>query len=361
VAFPQVSIQPIEPDGLAPPTPERELTIAEATVIGSLLSADASTERNRIVASGLSPRTYETARRRVFEAGWVSERFVPDPLAWGLDCLRLDIVETGSTAVDPGWSEYFAASPGAIHLWQGRSLVFAARIERAMTRRGSGGPAEGTTVPKFHWSMAIDLHQPNLPAYFDFDGSWSQVLGRSGPRRYPRSLPCWVDASRGVLEPPPNRLRSLAAVLVRKPFLSRPERPGTGHLGSIARLGPGQRATNVGLVQRRCFLNLATVPGFQGWQIESLAFVHGYLKPSLAPETLFRQLLYESRFTPFLVAFDGREVLFGALGPPPPSGPLASRVAVSEILRDRLDSWQVVATPVSSLKTLVNHRYDRIL
>ncbi len=63
----------------------RTLTRAEALAIGMLLARPASTDRERILASGLPARTFEVARQRVIASGWLVDRFVPDPALAGRD------------------------------------------------------------------------------------------------------------------------------------------------------------------------------------------------------------------------------------------------------------------------------------
>jgi len=347
-------VKPSHPAGGGPQggAPTREITPAEAGVIASLMAADAIPERERIRASGLSPRTYETARRRSFAAGWVYERFVPDPLAWRLPYLRFDIVRP-----DPGeegqFNDRLAAAPGAFHVWRGDGLVFVASFA------GEGGPRQPDKSAGPGWRLSVDLREPSVPIFFDFEGAWSRIVGIP-PRVYPRSMPSWSGAGQSGEGRPPVSVRREAETLIRRPFAGRDGAPSGRHLGSWIGLGGGRRAMSARLVQRRCFLDLARLPGFDGWRLRSVGFVMGPLRAGAGPESLYRELLFEGGMTPFLFASDGESVLIGALSPAPPGAPDRPRTRISEILASRLESSTLITTPVTSLSTPVAHRYDRL-
>jgi hypothetical protein len=338
----------------------RSMTSAEARVIASLLAADAIPERDRIRASGLSPRTYETARRRVFDAGWVYERFVPDPLAWGLTSLRFDLVQP-ERGQEGSVSERLAASPGTFHIWQGDGLVLAASLLDAEKTEARTKARERVTDPDRSWQLVADLRQPTVPIYFDFEGAWSRVVGAAGPRIYPRPLPHWTGGESSSGERPSDHVRREAEALIRRPFHGAPRSSSGRHLGSILGFGGPRGPLSTGLVQRRCFLDLTKLPAVDGWQLRSLSFVTGTLRTSLSPATLHHALLYEGGMTPFLSAEGQSKVLIGALSPAPRSTLARTRTRISEILTKELESWTMVGTPVSSLSTPVDHRYDRLL
>ncbi|MCI4328749.1 MAG: hypothetical protein L3J86_04110 [Thermoplasmata archaeon] len=329
-------------------------------VISTLLVADSLPERERIRLSGLSPRTYETARRRLFDAGIVYERFVPDPLAWGLQCLRLDLVrpKPGHAAA---WSERFAATPGAFHVWQGDGLVFAASLLRARKASDETKFRNEQLDANRSWQLDVDLRQPSVPIYFDFEGAWSRIAGAPGPRVYPRPLPHWPGGDSLEQARIPESLRRGAEDLIRTPFRAHGGRATGRHLGSVLGFGGPKGATAIGLVQRRGFLDLAKIPAIDGWQLQGLSFVTGTIRKGTQPESLYQELLGECGMTPFLFATDGGSVLIGALSPAPRAVAPPSRTRISEILTKRLEPWSLVNTPVPFLSTPLNHRYDRLL
>jgi hypothetical protein len=334
--------------------PARELTSAEVRVLSTLLAADALPERERIRSSGVSPRTYETARRRAFEAGWVYERFVPDPLAWGMTHLRLEVIRPPPSE-EPSAGRRLAAESGAFHIWQGNGLVFAASFA------APAGAARDEDPGGRSWALDADLRQPSVPIFFDFEGAWSRIAGTTAPRVYPRPLPYWRGAGTSAEARPPARVRREAEGLIRRPFSASRGRPAGGHLGSLFGSGGRRGALAARLVQRRCFLDLARLPGFGGWRLQSLAFLTGELRSGEPPELLFHELLFDGGLTPFLFAADRKSVLIGALSPAPPAPATRPRTRVSAILEKRLESTTLVTTPVSSLSTPLNHRYDRFL
>jgi hypothetical protein len=337
----------------------RGLTSAEARVIASLLAADAIPERDRIRASGLSPRTYETARRRIFAAGWVYERFVPDPIAWGRPTLHFEL-----TRPEPGTeaeaAERLGASGSAFHVWRGPGLVFSASF--CPETPGDEPPVRSrlSAARDASWQMDVDLRLPSVPIFFDLEGAWSRVLGVA-PRVYPRPLPTWSGSRPPDQGRPPAALLREVELLIRRPFA-----PGGGassgrHLGSWIGFGGGRRALATGLVQRRCFLDLTRISEFDGWRLQSLGFLFGNLRTGEHPETLFRELLSDAGMTPFLFATDGKSVLIGALSPAPRSARTPPRTRISEIFARRLETWTLASAPATSMTTRVDHRYDRLL
>ncbi|MCI4321996.1 MAG: hypothetical protein L3K18_01330 [Thermoplasmata archaeon] len=282
----------------------------------------------------------------------MSERFVPDPLAWGFRFLRFDLVRP-QPGEETGWGKRFAAAPGAFHVWQGDGLVFAASFVRR-----SENPEK---VPTAAWRLDADLHQPTVPNYFDFEGAWSRIAGQVAPRVYPRPLPRWLEGNSTHEQIVPERVRRDAEKLIRSPFDSPSGRASRGHLGSIIGFGRPRGALAAGLVQRRCFLDLAKLPGFDGWQLETLSFVTGTLRTGAQPEALHHELLFGGGMTPFLFATDRKSILIGALAPAPPSARTPPRTRISEILTKHLEPWTLVSTPVGSLSTPLVHRYDRLL
>lgn len=342
------------------PGPPRELTTIETRVISTLLVADSLPERERIRLSGLSPRTYETARRRLFDAGIVYERFVPDPLAWGLRFLRFDLVRP-KPGEEAECSERFETDPDAFHVWRGNGLVFAATLLRDRRAR------DETKARKEPWEvnrsrqLDVDLREPSVPIYFDFEGAWSRIAGAAGPHVYPRPLPHWAGGDSLDETRIPESLRRDAEDLIRRPFRAHGGRDSGRHLGSLLGFGGPRSAPAAGLVQRRCFLDLSKLAGFNGWRPQALSFVTGTLRAGEQPEALHHSLLFDGGMTPFLFSTDGRSILIGALSPAPRAVAKRPLTRISEILSKRLEHWSLVDTEVSSLSTPLNHRYDRLL
>ena len=62
----------------------RPLTPAQTLVVGAQLDTSPTSERTRIRRTGLPPRTFETAARRLRESGVVYDRYLPNPTRFGV-------------------------------------------------------------------------------------------------------------------------------------------------------------------------------------------------------------------------------------------------------------------------------------
>jgi hypothetical protein len=346
--------------GVRHPSSTRRISAREAKVIATLLAADALPERDRIRSSGLSPRTYETARRRIFAAGWVYERFVPDPLAWGWSAMQFTVVQPGAGR-ESLWSDRLSKPSGVFHMWRGENLVFAARLLTDSHNPRPGGPELALAPGARRWELTVDLRKPTVPIFFDFEGAWSRIAGSAGPRVYPRPLPRWRAGATPEVLAPASALKRDAGELVRRSFSGSAESGLRGHLGSVVGFRAGRRALHTGIVARRSFLDLSRLPGVGDWRLRSVGFVYGTFESNAVPESLYRDLLHDGGVTPFLFATDEKSLLIGALSPAPrPSGPRVRR-RTTEIFSERLSNISLVGTPVSSLSAPVDHRYDRAL
>jgi len=61
----------------------RGLTDAEARVIAVLLAARPDRERERLRLVTVPRSTYHAIRRRAYDEGWLRDRYVPHPVAFG--------------------------------------------------------------------------------------------------------------------------------------------------------------------------------------------------------------------------------------------------------------------------------------
>ncbi|HEY6238155.1 MAG TPA: hypothetical protein VIZ68_03095, partial [Thermoplasmata archaeon] len=89
--------------------------------------------------------------------------------------------------------------------------------------------------------------------------------------------------------------------------------------------------------------------------------------PTARPETLFGELTGGCRVFPFLYVKHGDRVLLGALGGGPgnPVGGVSSgsdeRRSVMATVQGSLEGIEVFQEPVNNFRTVVDHRYDRML
>lgn len=334
----------------------RSLTPAEAVVIRSLLADEPVPHRERIRRAELPPRTYEVARQRILLAGWVLERYVPDPVRFGLPFARFTLAHPYAEqfrAVSQRWRE----GPGTAFVWEGPDLLFRVQFEPGPTTSPRSPSPSTEPGCSRSYSLSIDLRRPTLPAYFDFEGAWSRLMDTAGTYRYPRPLLGSEDGATGLSAPD----RTVAAALVTRPFLPAGERgAGEGTSGVFTRRRQ-RRLLGDGVVEHRMFLDVTQVPAYQQRRASNVVLVHGELLEGRRPEGLFRALVSECQVTPFLYATDGRDVLLAALAPAPGAARAGLRGGVLATVRASLRAIEVVRTPVETLSTPVNHRYDRLV
>lgn len=334
----------------------RSLTPAEAVVIRSLLADEPVPHRERIRRAELPPRTYEVARQRILLAGWVLERYVPDPVRFGLPMARFTLAHPYAEqfhAVAQRWRE----GPRTVFLWEGPDLLF--RVEFEPEPTGSSRPRAPATEAgcSRSYSLAVDLRKPTLPAYFDFEGAWSRLMDAPGTYRYPRPLIGEEDGGPALSGPD----RTVATALVNRPFLSVGDRESGVATSGVFTRRRQRRLLGEGVVEHRMFLDVTQVPGYQQRRASNVVLVHGELLDGRRPETLFRALVSDCQVTPFLYATDGEEILLAALAPAPGAPRTEVRGGVLATVRAYLRAIEVARTPVETLATPVNHRYDRLV
>ena len=337
----------------------RPLTRAEATVIGSLLAGVTSTDRERILASGLPARTFEVARQRVISAGWVVDRYVPDPTFVGLSravfALGRPFAERQTDR-----ARAWAASSANVLFWETSQTLFGVFF---LPGGSTGDTLRLQLLPPDAFSrLAVidaDLTRPTVPVYFDFEGAWRRIEGATGTRSYPRSIPHGGGQGRSRIRPPLEDIEALVAV----PFLPHDaEHPGPRIARRFGRLARFRRRLEP-FIERRFFLDPATLPGYLAWTLESVVFIYGQLRNRSAPEDAFRLLVSTCRVTPFLYVTDTRSVLFAALTPPPAPAngrPVPSTPSITEALQRSLEGIEVFREPADGMTTVTNHRYDRL-
>jgi hypothetical protein len=324
-----------------------------------LLARPSSTDRERILASGLPTRTFEAARQRVVASGWLIDRYVPDPSLAGRDhavfAIGQPIVEQRSRLAKL-WSE----ANDAVVVWSAAQSLFGVFFPATSDR-----PAEPLTdllsAEAFRrlLTVRVALSDPGIPSYFDFEGAWNRVLGRPGTTTYPKPLPSGSADRSGRKLP---SLEEIAAVVSAPVLPSDPTPLGARAVRRLAR-SSGYRRRLAPYITRRYFLDPATLPGFRDWSLGSIVFVHGRLRDGVCPESAFRFLVAEGGVRPFLYVTDGRVVLFAALSPPPARPdrtPPEARPSVTEGLRRCLEGIEVFREGVDHLVTLTNHRYERL-
>lgn len=356
---------PIGPPEVAPRDERgRRLTPAEAALIDALLGSEEVTDRERMQRSGLSHSTYEAAHRRVLTQGWIVERYLPNPVAFGKPYISFALARYRD-AVDPESLRRWAAFEGAAVLWAGGRTVFGVFLSgRHVANTPLTRELARTDRYEATYALEADLREATVPVYFDFEAEWSRVCGMPGTTGYPRSLPVHpLPGANGGAPRVPERWQRTVEEIVRIDI--GPQGPGGSPHGPFYRLGRRgviRRALEQGWIDRRTFLDLASLPGYRDWTLAQAVFVHGTLRPNASAEALFRTLTGRCEVAPFLFATNAKEVFFASLAPPPVGAFIdPGRPSVSGTLERFVDPLVVHREPVRGLKACLNHRYDGLV
>lgn len=346
-------------------TPVRRLTgptsPAEAKVIYALLAASAARERDRIRDSGLSPRTYQTARARIFESGWVVERFVPHPGPFGIPSIWFSLVAAEKVAL-AATVRSWVSEPATTLVWEFPEFVLGMGFGipgSPPPRPPAGLPKADADAASFRIEGTID--QIAVPVFFDFGGAWARIVGLPLPRTYPHSMPFGSGAG-SMQSPlqPSRRMLADARAAVSRPFQFPNTAAGGFHLGSLFHERSLRRAAEAGVVERRAFLELTAAPRVGSYQVAEVVFTTADFRSGSKPAELFTELADRCGYTPFLFVFNDRQLLMGSLAPRPLSLGDFSGSRIGDVLRGSVGRITVRRGRVSELSALVNHRYDRL-
>lgn len=335
-----------------PEAPTRPLTAIEGAVVHVLLSGRPAPE--------LPPSTFAAVRRRARGAGWLVERFLPNPVLLGRSRLTFALAHRPSPldrTLWPRWQEV----AGAAVVWRTPEVLFgvfqevppqgAPSIERELGRTSQYDRS-------FH--LPVDLGRPTVPVYFDFEAVWGQVVGSSGTVGYPRAWPLT-----SVLDPGPRD--SITPRWRRRlgEALAGPAGLPSDTVGPMRFRGsPGvlRAARRRGWLDERAFLQPSALPAFGAWSIKEVVFAYGPLRQEIRAEIVFRTLLERCGVAPFLFATDERSVLVGLLAPAPRSlGEGGPRASVRATLEGMLERLGVERLPADAMEVVVNHRYEALL
>lgn len=339
----------------------RSVTRAESLVIGSLLGSNLATVRQQIRQSGLAPRTFEVARRRIFEAGWLSDRFLPDPRILGYNMAIFAVARPYAEHLEEivqAWKD----SPACVLLWRMPETLLGVFFGHA--ERESSEPIVDLGDPRSFsqlFRLRSNLDNATVPVFFDYEGAWSKVAGIERSGLYPRSLPFAEETSVGKQETV-SRIREIGTA-VGLPFLPVSVAGAPQSASPRSERKVVAKVLSRGWVERRVFLNLQSIPHVGEWKLESVVLAHGRFREGGDPLLLFRDLVGRCRVTPFLYASDDRGALFGALSPAPVprERPVASgRLSVSGTVRSHLEEIEVHREPVARLTPILDHRYGRL-
>lgn len=345
----------------------RALTEAEGRVIAVVLGGAAESERERLRRVRVPRSTYHAARRRAYEEGWLRDRYVPDPVRFGLP-----------------WVSFLVARPFAdrgeelIRSWSGHagSVVVSASPQTALgvffhpTEAAARKLADTTTAGRLAASLTgvtCRVTGPEVPVYFDYEGLWTHLASIAGAASYPNGL---GGAFPEADDDPPAvsaHQRWAATELVQRPFAAEAQGRGGHLIGPFGLPFSQTKLLRLGWVSYRVFLEPSLLPSYRGRAADQTVFVFGDLRADARPEVLFATLTRECRVFPFLYATHGRRVMIGALGrsetaPAAPAEPTEPpRRPVMPTLQSALEGIEIIQEPAAQFHAIVDHRYDRIL
>ena len=324
-----------------------ELTASEAVTVLSILSKAEDGENSDIGSHGIPTSTFYATRRKIYDAGWVMDRYVPDPDATGVRSIDFVLAQPGPTdraRLERAWG----SSADTVVLWSGLNTLFGVFFRR------NGGPAkvaDGTTV-----SASRDTG--SVPVYFDYSRPWSRFIRVERQTSYPRSLPTPSSgesaSSHGVAE-----LLALEQ--------GEEDRPGASHRWhSTSRLTPAQqKLVDRGAVRSRTFLNLESLPPYEGRALGEVVLLTGELRKGVSSAEVLAALNNECAVSPFLLADDGTTLLLLALGQvsaessrrrklPRATSPVAATLGAA------LKDLRMAVERADSIRKIIDHRYDRL-
>lgn len=347
------------------------LTDAEARVVWSALALPGASEKERLLGSGLPSSTYHATRRRAYGEGWVRDRYVPDPVAFGRPVLSFVLARPyaeQAASVQRRWS---SVSGNAL-LWLGTPLALGVFFHEnaAMARRTLARLTEADRL-RDPLSLTVDLTEARVPVYFDFEGAWARVAGVPVSSEYPFGLGFGTSMFRatGPRRPLPDRLKPAARELLDRPFQA--EGPGLIRWLGLGGLDRRQRElVEEGYLRPRTFLDPGHMPAYRGRRIDQVILVTGEMRDRSDPTSVLAELRASHHASPFLFAAEGPRVLLGLLGhsggaPPSasegdaPSAPLGS--VLRELLQQRLHRVDVFREEGGSLRVPIDHRYGGLL
>ncbi len=345
------------------------LTDAEARVVWSALALPGAAERARLDGSGLASSTYHAARRRAYAEGWLRDRYVPDPVAFGYPVATFVLGRPYAEqihAVGRRWG----ATEGAALIWTGTPMALGvffhpnvAASHRAMERLQAVLPLRDVST------LTVDLSEHRIPVYFDYEGAWARIAGIPVSPSYPVGLGYGAGISMedsAPRRPVPDRYRPTAFELLERSFT--PAEPGAIRLLGFGGLDRRQRdLLEGGYLRPRSFLDPSAVPEYRGRQIDQVFLVTGEMRDHTEPTAVLSELRASFHASPFLFVADGTKVLVGLVGhsgAPPPSAASgdAPSAPVGSLLRDAVGRWMhrvdLYREEATTLRTIVDHRYS---
>ncbi len=343
----------------------RGLTDAEARVLAVLLAARPDKERERLHQIRVPRSTYHAIRRRAYEEGWLRDRYVPHPVAFGRPTVTVLLARPYADRFDELVSAV-AGDAGAVVVWRGAQVVVAVLMHRtaAELERLLGRLAAAPMAPP-PLAVTVRAEGPTIPVYFDFEGLWSHLAGLDGTLAYPHGLGGGMPEEGDGAGPTALSAHQwwAASELVLRPFAVVAQGRGPHLVGPFGLPFSQRRLLQRGWVVHRTLLDPGRLPPFQGRVADQVVLVSGAPKPGARPEILFSTLSRESRVYPFLFATAPDRWLLGALGGSAarPTDDAGARRPVLPTIREYLEGIEIHQEPAAGFSWPLDHRYDRLL
>ena len=326
-----------------------ELTVSEAATVLSVLSRSGAVESSDPGPLGIPTSTFYATRRKIYDAGWVMDRYIPHPWAIGVSAIDLVLVSPGPaerTRLEREW----ASSPANVVLWSGLNSMFGVFFRSS----GDAPDIEGARC------VSVTAGSGSIPVYFDYSRSWSRFVRMENGTGYPRSLGDQTARSE----------RTSVAALTEliggdQEGATAPSRTHRWHSPSgLAR--SHQRLLERGLVRSQTILNVDTLPPFEGRSLGEIVFLTGRIRGGVDSAGVLSTLSNECHVSPFLLADAGADLVIVALGQVGAGGEGRTRVSraagnVTATLDSVLKDLRMTIERTDSIRKVVDHRYDRLL
>ena len=333
----------------------RDLTRSEAEVVGLLLGRDDRTLRRFPDVAYPHRRTIQEIRHRAYERGWLVDRLIPAPRAFGLDRASFAFARVPEDRIEAEVDRW-RLRPECVVLWRHGAELFGVFLHPAQAGPALDGgplnPASGVDLEV----MEVECRSVTLPVYFDYEMAWARMAGLPGvsracPRPIPDPTPT-IDGEPADTVPPFQRNR--VQELVR----------GVGPIGHGSMLGDGfwparfeERCHRKGWTSFRALLDPVAVGETVGGLPEWVAFVRGTLRPGAEASELFRALVLSARVSPFLLASSAERVMLATMAFPPGHRSTNERSPVLPTFREFLSEISVTNWSLRETEVLVNHDY----
>lgn len=326
-----------------------ELTTSEAATILAVLARDPELQSSDLGRLGIPPSTFYAVRRKIYEAGWLSDRYLPHPWAYGVEAVDFVLASpppSERSRIETEWGR----SSANVLLWAGLNVLFGVFFRRP----GAPPPsAEGARV-------TITPSDGSIPVYFDYSQSWSRFIRAGGGTGYPRGsggAPPRAGHARGS---------AMSQLLGEDAGAIHAHPAGNGWHSPSGLTRPQRLLLERGEVQSRTFLDVGALPPYQGRVLGEIVFLTGKLREGASATEVLGRLNNDCQVSPVLMAADGASVMLCALGQVGVGTPHRTKIPraaqhVADALDSSLRDLRMTIEPTGSVRTVIDHRYDRLI